>query len=176
MIKAVVTLFHQVDQPGQLLVPLQLAHVACWRLPGQTSSNSASQPEPQLSVVIHLALLSPVVVVQHLALLLRLDPPLPWSPAERPQPLVAAHRVLPRDPAVVRALAGAGERQQEEPPHGNQPGGEGVQGGQYWCRTQQAIWPRSSSGLVSNWRPTSWRLVGADHAPTVVEPTIPAAE
>ena len=114
--------FHQVDQPGQLLVPLQLAHVGGWRLPGQTPSHSASQPEPHVSIVIHPAAVSPVVVVQHLSLLLRLDPPLPWIPAERPQPLVAAHRVLSRDPAVVRALAGAGERQQEEPPHGKHPG------------------------------------------------------
>ena len=63
--------------------------------------------------------LSPIVVVQHLSLFLRQEPPLPWSPAERPQPLVAAHRVLPRDPAVVRALpVGAGQGEQEEPPHG----------------------------------------------------------
>ena len=112
----------QVDQPGQLLVPLQLPHVPRWRLRGQPSSHSAPQPETTLVILppsTLATLLSPVVVVQHLSLLLRQEPPLPRSPAERPQPLVAAHRVLPRDPAVVRTLAGAGERQQEEPPHGS---------------------------------------------------------
>ena len=132
----------QVDQPGQLLVPLQLPHVPRWRLRGQPSSHSAPQPETTLVILppsTLATLLSPVVVVQHLSLLLRQEPPLPRSPAERPQPLVAAHRVLPCDPAVVRALASAGERQQEEPPHGSHPG-QRVRGGQYWCRTQ-AIWP-----------------------------------
>ena len=70
-------------------------------------------------VIPHGVLGAPVVVVDHLRLLLGPKPPLPRDPAERPEPLVPAHRVLPRDPAVVRALpVGAGQGQQEEPPHG----------------------------------------------------------